>query len=420
MIAPALISREVRLTVTPFGRLFAASAVSNLGDGVRLSALPLLAAALTRDPGAVAAMTAVVMLPWLVFGAIGGAIVDRVSRVRLLIVVQIGRLVVVGILAGLVWTDNVTLAMLYVVAFLLGLGEVLADTTMQTLIPALVEHDRLETANGQLYASQTVGNDFVGPPTGSVLFAAVPAAPFALNAATWALSALVLVGLRVENPARAAGPRPSIGRDIVEGARYVAGQPLLRALVGWAMVVNAALISFGSLYVLYALEVLGLTEAAFGFLTAAAGIGGVVGTLLAGRIVRRFGRTLVVQGGSVVAGLATIGAGLITSPILFGLLLVALTASAAVVIIVLTSLRQTIVPGAMLGRATATMRTVTYGAIPLGALAGGWLAREAGLQAPFLVGGFVVVLAGLLIGRWLTPQAIEAARAAARPEAAAQ
>jgi MFS family permease len=405
--------RASSLPVTPFGRLFAASAVSNLGDGVRLSALPLLAAALTRDPGAIAAMTAVVMLPWLVFGAVGGAIVDRVDRVRLLLGVQLGRMLVVGVLSVIVWTDNATLALLYGVAFLLGLGEVLADTTMQTLIPSIVAQDGLEQANGQLYASQTVGNDFVGPPTGSVLFAAQPAAPFALNAATWLMSALVLAGLRIERPARPAGAPASLFRDIVAGARWVFAQPLLRALVVWAVVVNAALISFGSLYVLFALEVLAIDEAAFGFLTAAAGIGGVTGTLLAGRIVRRFGRSMVVQAGSVLTGLASIGAGLVSSAIPFALLLVLLTASAAVVIIVLTSLRQTIVPNAMLGRATATMRMLTYGAIPPGALFGGWIAAQFGLHVPFVVGGLVVVAAGLLIGRWLTPAAIDAARAAA-------
>ena len=399
--------------VTRFGRLFAASATSNLGDGVRLSALPLLAAALTRDPTAVAAMTSFVMLPWLVFGAVGGAIVDRADRVRLLVGVQVGRLLVVAGLAAVVWSGNASLGLLYLVAFLLGLGEVLADTTMQTLVPQVVDHDQLERANGQLYASQTVGNDFIGPPAGSLLFTAQPAAPFALNAVAWGAAALALIGLRVERPPRPAGPATSLLSEVVAGARWLLAQPVLRALVAWAVVVNAALVSFSSLYVLFALEVLGIDEALFGLLTAAAGVGGVVGTLLAGRIVRRVGRSMVVQGGSVVAGLAAIGAGLTTSAAVFALFTIGLTASAAVVIIVLTSLRQAIVPNVLLGRATATMRTLTFGAIPLGALLGGAVAAQLGLHAPFIGGGTIIVLAGLLIGRWVTPAAIDAARAAA-------
>ena len=400
-----------QLHISAFGRLFAASAASNVGDGLRLAALPLLAASLTRDPGAIAAITAVIMLPWLLFGAVGGAIVDRVDRVRLLSMVQLARMAVVAVLAAVVWTDNASMLIVYLAAFLFGIGEVLADTTMQTLVPALVRNEELERANGQLYASQSVGNEFVGPPVGSVLFSAVPAAPFVLNAVAWGTAGAVLSRLEVEQPHRLARPPSSLLGDVVAGARWLLGQPLLRALVVWAVFVNAALAAFSSLYVLFALEVLGISEAAFGLLTAVAGLGGVSGTLLAGRVVRRFGRATIVQAGSVLAGAAAIGAGLLASVVPFAVLLFVLTASAAVVIIVLTSLRQTIVPGRLLGRATATMRMMTYGALPVGALFGGWLASAFELRAPFLVGGSVVIVAGLLIGRWLTPVAIERARA---------
>lgn len=398
---------------TPFRRLFAASAISNLGDGLRLTALPLLAASLTRDPAAIAAVTAVVWLPWLIFGAVGGAIVDRVRRVRLLLLVQVGRMVVVAVLAVLVWGDQASMVVIYVVAFLLGIGEVLADTTMQTLIPAVVPEDELERANGQLFASQAVTNEFVGPPVGSVLFSAVNAAPFALNAVTWGTSALVLAGLRVEEPNRDGLPATSMVQDIVSGARWLWAQPLLRALLVWGAVVNASLTAFGSIYVLFALEILKLSEAAYGFLAVASGLGGIVGTLLAARVVKRVGRSRLVQGGTVIVGVATVAAGLLASPVPFLALVFLLTATAAMVNIVLSSLRQTIVPNALLGRVTATFRVFSYGAIPLGAVVGGWLADGFGLQAPFVLGGVVVTICGLLIGRWVTQQAIDRARAAA-------
>jgi predicted MFS family arabinose efflux permease len=306
------------------------------------------------------------------------------------------------------------MTLIYLAAFLFGIGEMLADTTMQTLVPAVVDNDQLERANGQLYASQSVGNEFVGPPVGSVLFSAVAAAPFLANALAWGTSALVLSRLKVAQPSREGRDPTSLLEDIVEGARWLFAQPILRALAVWAVFVNAALAAFTSIYVLYALDVLGVSEAAYGFLTAAAGVGGVTGTLLAGRAVRRFGRTLVVQGGSVLAGLSALAAGLLASPLPFAALLFVLTASAAAVIIVLTALRQTIVPGRMLGRITATTRVFSYGALPIGALLGGWLAGTFDLRTPFLVGGSVVIVAGLLIGRWLSPQAIEQARAAAQ------
>ena len=399
--------------MSAFQRLFAASAVSNLGDGLRLAALPLLAASLTRDPAQIAAVTAVIWLPWLLFGAVGGAIVDRVPRVRLLVTVQLARMTVIGGLAVLVATGNASMPLIYLVAFVIGLGEMLADTTMQTLVPSVVPRSELEQANGRLYASQAISNEFVGPPVGSVLFSLASAVPFALNALTWGVSVLVLARLRVPGPSREGQAATSLLQDIVAGGRWLFGHPILRALLVWAVFVNASLTAYGAIYVLYALEVLGLNEAAYGFLAAVAGAGGVAGTLVAGRVVRRFGRSLVVQAGCVITGLATVGAGLTSQPLVFAALVFVLTLSAALIIIVLVSLRQTIVPNAMLGRVTATTRAFGYGAIPLGALTGGWLAGAFGLQAPFLVGGTVVIVAGLAIGRWLTQEAIDTARAAA-------
>ena len=163
--------------------------MSNLGDGLRVTALPLLAASITRDPSAIAAVTAVVWLPWLVFGIIGGTIVDRVPRIGLIVFVQVARMLVIGALGAMVWLDQASMLVIYVVAFVIGIGEVLADTTMQTLIPAVVPDEDLEQANGQLYAAQAVANDFAGPPVGSVLFAALTWIPFALNAVAWGASA---------------------------------------------------------------------------------------------------------------------------------------------------------------------------------------------------------------------------------------
>ena len=403
--------------VTPFGRLFTASTLSNLGDGLRLAALPLLAASLTRDPGAVAVMTAVIWLPWLLFGAIGGAVVDRVHRVRLLLAVQLGRMAVVGVLALVVWTGNASMPLLYIAAFLFGIGELLADTTMHTLVPALVPSERLEQANGRLFASQSVANEFVGPPVGSVLFAAVPALPFVGNALAWAGSAVVLSRLNVTQTHRDGRDPSSLLQDIVGGARWLFAHPILRALLVWSMFVNGSIAAFTGIQVLYALELLGVSEAVYGFYGAAAGVGGVAGTLLAGRAVRHFGRTRVVMAGSALHGLATLTAGLVPHPLLFGLLAALMMAGAALVIIVLGSLRQTIVPSRLLGRVTATTRVFGYGALPLGAVLGGWLASATDLRAPFLLGGVVIVLAGLLIGRWLTPAAIEAATAEARASA---
>jgi MFS family permease len=393
-----------------FRRLWTASAVSNLGDGLRVTALPLLAASLTRDPSAIAAVTAVVWLPWLVFGIIGGTIVDRMPRIGLIVGVQLGRMLVIAGLGAMVWLDQASMPVIYVVAFAIGIGEVLADTTMQTLIPAVVPDDELETANGQLYAAQAVANDFAGPPVGSVLFAAVAWVPFAANAVTWGLAAALLTGLRLGAPSRVARAPTTFIEDVVVGARWLWRHPVLRALLVWGAVVNASLIAFGSIYVLFALEVLGLSEAEYGFLAAAIGLGGIAGTVVAGRLVRAVGRSRLIQLGGIAAGMVAIIGGFMTSPVAFAALMFVLTTAAAAVSIVVSAMRQSIVPNELLGRVHATFRVFSYGAIPLGALAGGWLASAFGLRAPYLAGGAVVLVISLAIGRWVTDAAIERAR----------
>ena len=396
--------------MSPFRRLWASSAVSNLGDGLRVTALPLLAASLTRDPTAIAAVTAVVWLPWLVFGIVGGTLVDRMSRIGLLIGVQVARMLVVAALAVLVWQGQASMPLIYLVAFGVGIGEVLADTALQALIPTLVGEPDLERANGQLYAAQAVANDFVGPPVGSVLYATVAAAPFAANAAAWGVSAILLSRLFVTQPRRTVRAPTSFVEDVVAGAKWLFRHEVLRVLLVWGAVVNASLVAFGSISVLFALDILGVSEAAFGFLAAAIGLGGITGTVFAGRLVRRFGRARLIQAGAMAGGLAGMLAGLAPSPIIFAVLLFVLTAFAAVVSIVVAALRQSIVPNELLGRVHATFRVFSYGAIPVGALAGGWLASVWGLRAPYLIGGAIVALAGLLIGFWVTDATIAAAR----------
>jgi MFS family permease len=112
-------------------------------------------------------------------------------------------------------------------------------------------------------------------------------------------------------------------------------------------------------------------------------------------------------------------AGLAPSPVVFAALMFALTASAAVVSIVVAALRQAIVPNEILGRVHATFRVFSYGAIPVGAVIGGWLASAFGLRAPYLIGGAIVVLAGLLIGFWVNDATIARSRASTGPPAPA-
>jgi MFS family permease len=159
-----------------YHRLWTAAAISNLGDGIFLTALPLLAATLTRDPLPVSAVFAAGWLPWLLFGLLSGALADRWNRRRLMWVVDAARFVVVGGLGVAVIAGLATIPLLVGVAFLLGVGQTLFDSAAQSVIPALVGRDpqRLERANGQLFGAQQVTQQLSGPPLGGWLFAPWP------------------------------------------------------------------------------------------------------------------------------------------------------------------------------------------------------------------------------------------------------
>ena len=163
---PALGRPYARVDLGPgYHKVWTAAASSTLGDGVFLAALPLLAATLSRDPLQVSLVTFAGWLPWLLFGLISGALVDRWNRRRVMWTVDAVRAVLVALLALAVLAGWATISLLAAVGFLLGSGQTLVDNATQSLIPALVGRNRhrLERANSQLYGARTVGQHFVGP-----------------------------------------------------------------------------------------------------------------------------------------------------------------------------------------------------------------------------------------------------------------
>ena len=133
-----------------FRRFLVAAASSNLGDGIRLGAMPLLAITLTDDARLIGLVSASAMLPWLLLGPLGGAVVDRGDRRRLMIAGQLGRAGAVAMLVALLLADAATIWWVVGVAFALGCGEVIVDSSSQAAVPQLVRPDQLDRANSQL------------------------------------------------------------------------------------------------------------------------------------------------------------------------------------------------------------------------------------------------------------------------------
>lgn len=375
--------------------LFTAGAVSVLGDGVFVATLPLLAAGYTRDPRLISGLTVAGTLPWLVFSLQAGAIADRSESRRLSIRAQGWQLLcvlAVGLLAmdrGAGWG----LAALYVLAFGLGMAAALAKSASQPLMTSVVPHERLISANGQLFTAQSVAKDFVGPALGAALFALTPTLPFWADAVTFAVSMLLIARLpRTGAPAAAmGGQRRALRADVKEGLTWLAHHRLLRTTTMLSAAANFGTTMGAATLVLY------VGTHRYGVLLSIAAIGGIVGGLFSRAAVARLGGRVVARLCSSVTPLAGIGIG-VFGPNLFvvGVLLGVGSMSASLWNVAVVTQRQRLVPPHLLGRVSSAGIMVVWGMQPLGALAGGLIAGWFGLAVPWVVGGGLRIVASVL------------------------
>jgi MFS family permease len=385
-----------------------------LGDGVFLAALPLLAATLSRDPLRVSLVSFAGWLPWLLFGLVSGALVDRWDRRRVMWTVDAIRAVLVGVLALAVLAGWATIALLAVIGFLLGTGQTLVDNAAQSLIPALVgrNRQRLERANSQLYGARTVGQHFVGPPAGGLLFSVAAWVPFLADALSFAASSLLVARVRGRFRAQGAADaaRAGLRAEIAQGLRWLLAHRLLRALAVLVGLMNLASMAGQAIMVLFAQEQLGLGSVGYGLLLAAHGVGGVFGSLVATRLGRHAGTATLLISAVLVRAVAWLVLGAVSDAWIAGVMLGISGITGAVFGVVGVSLRQAIVPDRLMGRVVSTFRVLGYGAVPVGAILGGAVAQALGLRAPFLLGGVVLVVAALVALPAVNNRAIAAAR----------
>jgi len=217
------VKKKVTLGVN-YWKLWTASVISNLGDGVAMIAYPWLASAVTRNAMLIALIAIAQRIPWLIFSLPAGVITDRVDRRKIMIWTSVFRTALTlgvafvvlasqnslpspnDVLSGVVGDTNLTVYWTLVVsALLFGFAEVLYDNAAQTILPAIVEPEGLETANSRMWGAEMVMNQFVGPPLGSVLIGVAFALPFFFDAGTFAIAAALIFALsgvfRVDKPA---------------------------------------------------------------------------------------------------------------------------------------------------------------------------------------------------------------------------
>lgn len=428
-------------------RLLTAQVCTQLADGVMSVAIVWLASSLTRDARLLSLVALVTLLPWLVMSLPAGVLADRFDRRVLVASMDIGRAVVLAafgltialssdglpapheLASGAVSAPanaSLLLALLYIGAALLGSAEVVRDNAAQTLLPAIVRADQLEKANGRMMGAETVLNRFVGPPLAGGLIAIAIAVPFLANAALLALAAFLAMSLRgsFRPVLRVRSGGIAWRSEIGEGFRWLWRHRLLRSLAILLGAMNLLSATAFVLLVLFVQEILGLYEGwQFGAVMTGIAVGVTLGSVLADRITARVptGAVLVWSiAGTVVAQGAV---GLMDS----GVAVWALCAAGGFAIaqwnVVTVSLRQRIIPDALLGRVNSVYRFFGWGAMAFAPILSGLivtiaepaLGREWALRLPFLITGALGLLLVAYAARRVTTAQITAAEQLSEP-----
>lgn len=382
-----------------FRLLWAGQGISAVGTAVTGVALPLIALTdLDASPFEIGLVTAASMAAWLVVGLPLGVWVDRRYRRPLLIVADVGRAVLLATVPAAAFAGVLTIAQLVVVALLAGALTVLFDVAYPAYLPAVITRDRLVEGNGVLGATDAAAQ-IGGPGLGGVLIQVVGApVTMVIDVVSFLVSAATVRAVRAVEPPPPPPPADRRGRlraELAEGLRYVFGSVFTRTLVVCGSIANFVLGGYSAVAVVFLYRSVGAGPAVIGVLLAVSGAGAVVGSLLADRLVRRFGDARVVWGAPVVTG----GAGLLL-PFAFpgpGVLIFAAGAFAfgggiALFNVCVRAALQGLAPARLLGRISASIRLFSRGAWPLGALTGGALAGAAGPRTALaaMMAGFVL------------------------------
>jgi MFS family permease len=367
----------------PFRWLLGSSWASNLGDGIALAAGPLLVASLTQDARLVALTATIQWVPPLLFGLLAGALTDRLDRRRIVIVVNLVRVVVLGVLVAFLATGTSSVALVLLVLFCLATAEVFADNSAQTLLPMLVHRDDLGTANVRLQTGFITVNQLAGPPVGAALFAAGVVWPFLAQGVVIGLAVLLVA--RVVLPPHGRDPERTarVRHEIAEGFRWVRHHAAVRTLVLTIFVFNITFGAAWSVLVLYATRRLGLGEVGFGLIMTVSAVGGIVGIVLYGRLTRRWRLGTLMRAGLIIETLTHLGLALTSTVWVAMAIFLVFGAHAFIWGTISITVRQRAVPMSLQGRVGSVNLVGVFGGLVLGSGLGGLLTERWDVTAPF-------------------------------------
>jgi MFS family permease len=389
-----------------FNRLFSASVISNLSDGLLAVAAPLLAISLTKDPVLISLLSAFVMLPWLLFAIPIGLIVDRSDKRLLVTFTNSIRFVVAGLVALAISTDTITIYWLLLAAFIIGTCEVAADTAAQSLIPVLLDKKNFEKANSRLNIAETVIQNFIGAPLSGFLYASAIVLPFILNSLGFLIAAIFVLMIPAHlishgsSEAKIDDDKKSFIGDIKFGLKYLWSDKPLRRLVATTSSLGFFYSLSTSTLILFITETLEVPAKYFGVLMAGAGSGAVLGGILTPAMSKKFGRGGVLAVAIFISSITVLFQGISPNVWVFGAIGFISSFTITNWNILLMSCYQVLIPSELYGRIHGARRTFVWGVMPLGAFLGGVIAHT-GLRLPLIVGGIATTLISLSAFRFV-------------------
>lgn len=368
-----------------FARLWAAQAVSAFGARITREGLPILAVTtLAAPPLALGALSAMSGAAALILGFAAGGFVDSRPRRPILVWADLARLAALATVPLAAALRLLSLPQVLVVAGLIAACSVVFEMASHAYLPGLVPQDRLVEANSRLATTESIAE--IGGPALAGLIFQVLAAPFALlfTSATYGVSALFLGAIRGQEPRPE--PHPQEGLGLTQGLRLAWDQPVVRPLLLMTMVQGLAGGVFGALYILYVLRTLALPTSLMGLAIACGGVGALIGAWLGPALARRLG-----MGPSIILTLGAFGLTALMialaptdragATVVLMLTQVGGDAFGVAAMVLMTSLRQALMPQAVLGRVSGAFQASAGGLLVLGALGGGWLGGEIGPRA---------------------------------------
>lgn len=403
---------------SPFAALLTATFVTNLGDGLRLTALPLLATTLTSSPLLISGVTAAQFLPWTTFAPFGGVIVDRSDRRRLIMVTQAWRSGVMAALALGIVFDRVGIWHLFVVAFIITVGEILVDPSVVATLPTLVTAADLDTANGRISTVEVVTNNFAGGPLGAISFGVAPWLPFLLDAVSYLGSVVPFSRLPSDGANGRAAPtaQPSVRAEMGDGLRWIRTHPFLRPLTAAIAVFHLGTAGAFSLLILLVTDVLDGPEILFGIVLLAAAAGATVASLVAARLTDRFTRRAVITSAAVLTALSVVAAGAVTRPWQLIAIWTINGAGGGVLLAIGRGFIQRHTPSDRLGRTAIASRMITRSCFVVGALLAGVIATSTSVRWSFVVAGSLHLIGSLMLWRCFRYEPAVTAGPASRSE----